>query len=217
MSSMEQEAAARSLCAWRWIRALDLAWGEPPAEVADDAFCQMVQALKQGERDWLFFGARSGAGNRHVWAECARLAELDAQEEGDPYLVELAQEMGRAITSFYAAGMSRERFEASVRSMFGRYHEWDREGDRGGWTNRIGDLSNDAEWAVSIIDWHRGEIGTWRLLARLLAARALRLARQWYTDEREVFERLQMDEFSVAPQMFGALIEDSLWRVMEAR
>lgn len=212
MSGMEQAAAARLLVAWRLIRALGLAWGEAPPEVADDAFCQM--ALTPGDHGWLFFGGRAGAGNRHVWAECARLAELDAIEEGDPYLVELAQEMGSAITSFYAAGMDRECFDRSVRDMFGSYHEWDRDGERGGWTNRIGDLGNDAEWAVSIIDWHRSEIGTWRLLARLLAQRALRMARQWYADEREVFERLEMDEFSVAPALFGALIEDSLRRVM---
>lgn len=235
------ESGAQLLWAWRWIYTLDLAWGEMPREVS----YRLVRPALEGY-DERFFATlhgvigkvwpRVGVGDPLLWAECARLAELDAREVGDPYLIELAQEMGREVAALYAGAGAFERgqtmldkpspewrdaaevfgthFDAGVRALFGRYHEWDRDEERGGWTNRIGDLGNDAEWAVSLIDWHKGEIGTWHLLARLIAARALRLARAWYHDERATFERLEMDEFDVAPRLFGVGLEDSLRRVL---
>jgi hypothetical protein len=232
---------AQLLWAWRWIETLELAWGEMPRDVS----WRLVRPVLEGYDERFFTPLhgvigkawpRVGVSDPLLWAECARLAEVDAREVGDPYLVELAQEMGREIAAMYAGAGAFERgqvffgklshewreaaevfgahFDAGVRALFGRYHEWDRDGAAGGWTNRIGDLGNDTGWAVSIIDWHKGEIGTWHLLARIIAARALRLARQWYHDEREIFERLGMDEFDVAPRLYGVGLEDSLRRLL---
>lgn len=240
------------LLAWRWIVTLDLAWGEMPRPLAFRLPRPLAFRLPQpslarfdlGRPFWAEFPGSVGvldggvvrwlrtprphAPDPLLWAECARIAEIDAREQGGPELAALAQEIGEKIAALYAGAEALARDDEGVPAEFiqhfnewgrvrwGFHHEHHRHALHGGWTTRISDLGNDAGWAVSIIDWHRHEIGTWHLLARLLAARALRLAREWYHDQREVFERLELDEFDVAPALLAVGLEDSLRRLLLA-
>lgn len=152
-----------------------------------------------------------------VWAESARLIEIDARERGDQDLIALAVDVGQHISRFYEMaydGQNVDGWRDKVNEMFGFYHAYARHRAHCAWAIGSRDHDGNDDSLVWLVERHIDEVGMWLLLARLLAARAIQVAGRWHRENTDAAIKLGIDKFDLAPHLLAIGLEDSHGRII---